>query len=47
MNYIGLDIHKGSTQVTVMDGDGGIVEKSRIKTEKEAIEDFFSDKEGR
>jgi len=30
-----------------MDGDGGIVEKSRIKTEKEAIEDFFSDKEGR
>ena len=47
MDYIGLDIHKGSTQVTAMDGDGGIVEKREIKTEKEEIENFFSNKEGK
>jgi hypothetical protein len=29
MKYIGLDIHKSSSQVTVMDKDGGIVEKRK------------------
>jgi len=40
--YIGLDIHKNSCVATQMDGQGKVVRREKIGTDKEEIEEFFS-----
>jgi transposase len=39
--YLGVDIHKAFCQTTVMDGDGGIVERAKVPTDPEHLEAFF------
>ncbi len=41
--YAGLDIHKKTCQAIICTEKGNIVKKGRITTEKEKIQEFFSD----
>jgi transposase len=43
MNYIGIDLHKTSSQVCILTQDGELIER-RIKTDKESFDKLFADK---
>jgi hypothetical protein len=45
MVYAGLDLHKSFCQTKVCTKEGELIKEGRIKTEKEDIEEFFSDQE--
>ena len=45
MVYAGLDLHKSFCQTNVCTKEGKLIKEGRIKTEKEDIEEFFSDLE--
>jgi transposase len=40
--YVGLDVHKASISIAVLDGDGKLLSEAIIKTETPAITDFFT-----
>ncbi|MDQ3803594.1 MAG: IS110 family transposase, partial [Acidobacteriota bacterium] len=42
MDYIGIDLHKNSSQVCVLTDDGELIER-RIKTDKESFDKLFAD----
>lgn len=44
--FIGIDYHKRYTQITVMDREGYVVDRARIRSEKEEIEGYFRGIEG-
>src|SRR3989442_5211518 len=39
--YLGVDLHKRSCWVTVLDADGHLVESRKLGTEKWELEEFF------
>lgn len=43
MDYIGIDLHKTSSQVCILTEDGELIER-RIKTDKESFDKLFADK---
>jgi transposase len=43
MDYIGIDLHKNSSQVCILTEDGELVER-RIKTDKESFDKLFADR---
>jgi transposase len=43
MDYIGIDLHKTSSQVCILTQDGELIER-RIKTDKESFDKLFADK---
>ncbi|MDI6885461.1 MAG: IS110 family transposase [archaeon] len=45
MAYAGVDLHKSFCQTIVCTKEGELIKEGRIKTEKEEIEEFFSDLE--
>lgn len=44
--FIGIDYHKKYTQVTIMDREGEILDRAKIRSEKEAVETYFKEIEG-
>lgn len=42
MHYIGIDAHKQTCQATVMDDDGRIIERKKIRTDMTELSEFFS-----
>lgn len=43
MNYIGIDLHKTSSQVCILTQDGELIER-RIKIDKESFDKLFANK---
>src|SRR5829696_3669948 len=43
MDYIGIDLHKNSSQVCILTEDGELVER-RIKTDRESFDKLFADR---
>jgi transposase len=43
MDYIGIDLHKTSSQVCILTEDGELIER-RIKTDKESFDKLFADR---
>ncbi|HEX7317082.1 MAG TPA: transposase [Pyrinomonadaceae bacterium] len=43
MDYIGIDLHKNSSQVCILTEDGELIER-RIKTDKESFDKLFADR---
>ena len=43
MDYIGIDLHKTSSQVCILTEDGELIER-RIKTDKESFDELFANK---
>src|SRR5215210_8554874 len=43
MDYIGIDLHKNSSQVCILTEDGELIER-RIKTGKESFDELFSER---
>jgi hypothetical protein len=39
--YLGVDLHKRSCWVTVLDADGGLLESQRLGTEKWELQEYF------
>ena len=39
--YVGVDLHKRSCRVTVLDADGHLLESRRMGTEKQELEAYF------
>mgnify|MGYP003347177830 CR=1 FL=1 len=39
--YIGMDVHKSSTSVAVVDEAGKLISETTIRTEAKAIQEFF------
>jgi transposase len=46
MRYVGMDLHKQSSQMVVLNESGEVLGKSRIPTRREALVDYFSKLEG-
>ena len=42
MNYIGIDLHKKFTHFAVLNEQGTVLDRSKIRTEKEAIINYLS-----
>ena len=42
MHYIGIDAHKKTCQATVMNTEGRIIERKKIKTDVSELKAFFS-----
>lgn len=42
MDYIGIDLHKNSSQVCIVTGDGELIER-RIRTERESFDKLFGE----
>ncbi|MCW3130845.1 MAG: hypothetical protein N2V75_12220, partial [Methanophagales archaeon] len=45
MAYAGVDLHKNFCQTIICTREGELIKEGRIRTEKEDIEEFFSDLE--
>src|SRR5918997_491766 len=43
MNYVGIDLHKISSQVCILTEDGELVER-RIKTDRESFDKLFGER---
>jgi len=43
MDYIGIDLHKTSSQICILTEDGELI-KCRIKTDKESFDKLFADR---
>jgi transposase len=43
MDYIGIDLHKTSSQVCILTEDGELIER-RIKTDRESFDKLFADR---
>jgi transposase len=43
MNYIGIDLHKNSSQVCILTEDGEFIER-RIRTERESFDELFGER---
>lgn len=43
MNYVGIDLHKTSSQVCILTADGELIER-RIKTERASLSALFGDR---
>lgn len=43
MDYIGIDLHKNSSQVCILTEDGELVER-RIKTDRESFDKLLSER---
>jgi transposase len=43
MNYIGIDLHKNSSQVCILTEDGELIER-RIKTDRESFDKLFGER---
>ena len=41
MNFIGIDLHKNSSQVCILTDDGELIER-RIKTDRESFDKLFA-----
>jgi hypothetical protein len=41
MNYVGIDLHKISSQVCILTEDGELIER-RIKTDRESFDKLFA-----
>ena len=41
MNYVGIDLHKTSSQVCILTADGELIER-RIKTDRDSFDSLFA-----
>ena len=42
MEYCGIDLHAEQSQICILDEDGEVMETSRVRTSRKALERFFS-----
>lgn len=42
MEYCGIDLHAEYSQICILDGDGEVMETSRVRTSRKALERFFA-----
>jgi hypothetical protein len=43
MDFIGIDLHKNSSQVCILTEDGELLER-RIKSDRESLDKLFADR---
>jgi len=41
MEYCGIDLHAEYSQICILDEDGEVMETSRVRTSRKALERFF------
>ena len=42
MEYCGIDLHAEQSQLCILDEDGEVMETSRVRTSRKALERFFT-----
>ncbi len=42
IEYCGIDLHTEQSQICILDEDGEVMETSRVRTSRKALERFFS-----
>ena len=42
MEYCGIDLHAEYSQICILDEDGEVMETSRVRTSRKALERFFT-----
>jgi transposase len=41
MNYVGIDVHKGSLQASIIDEEGDLVEEFRLRNSRDGVEQLL------
>ncbi len=42
MEYCGIDLHQDKTEICILDNEGEVMERTKVRTTKKALKRYFS-----